>query len=89
MEQIDAAVIGAGVIGLAIARTLALSGRSVVILEREAGFGTVISARNSEVIHAGLHYPHGSLKSDSASPASSVCMPSAPPAIYRIAAAAS
>lgn len=62
MEQIDAAVIGAGVIGLAIARTLALSGRSVVILEREAGFGTVISARNSEVIHAGLHYPHGSLK---------------------------
>jgi L-2-hydroxyglutarate oxidase LhgO len=62
MNRIDAAVIGAGVIGLAIARALALSGRSVVILEREGGFGTVTSARNSEVIHAGLHYPRGSLK---------------------------
>ena len=62
MERIDAAVIGAGVIGLAVARALALAGRSVVILEREAQVGTGISARNSEVIHAGIHYPHGSLK---------------------------
>jgi len=62
MNHIDAAVIGAGVVGLAIARMLAKAGRSVIILEREGKFGTVTSARNSEVIHAGIHYPHGSLK---------------------------
>jgi len=62
MDGIDAAVIGAGVIGLAVARSLALAGRSVVILETEPHFGTGISSRNSEVIHAGIHYPHGSLK---------------------------
>ena len=62
MERVDAAVIGAGVVGLAVARTLAAAGRSVIILERETRFGTGISARNSEVIHAGIHYPHGSLK---------------------------
>jgi L-2-hydroxyglutarate oxidase LhgO len=62
MGRIDAAIIGAGVIGIAVARALSLAGRSVVILEREAQFGTGVSSRNSEVIHAGIHYPHGSLK---------------------------
>ncbi len=58
----DAVVIGAGVVGLAIARELAVNGRSVVVLERNAHFGEETSSRNSEVIHAGLYYPPGSLK---------------------------
>ncbi len=62
MEQIDCAVIGAGVVGLAVARALALSGREVVILEKERSIGTGASARNSAVIHAGIYYPKGSLK---------------------------
>lgn len=62
MERTDAIVIGAGVIGLAVARRLAMAGCEVVILERQATFGAGISARNSEVIHAGIHYRHGSLK---------------------------
>ena len=62
MERIDCAVIGAGVIGLAIARALALAGREVVVLEAQGAIGTGISSRNSEVIHAGMHYPPGSLK---------------------------
>ena len=62
MERIDCVVIGAGVVGLAVARTLAARGREVLILEREDSFGTGISARNSEVIHAGIYYPPGSLK---------------------------
>ncbi|MDO8788494.1 MAG: NAD(P)/FAD-dependent oxidoreductase [Sulfuritalea sp.] len=62
MEEIECAVIGAGVIGLAVARKLAAQGREVLILEAEGAFGTGISARNSEVIHAGIHYPAGSLK---------------------------
>jgi len=61
-EKIDCAVIGAGVVGLAIARRLALEGREVVILEAEEAFGTHTSSRNSEVIHAGIYYPTGSLK---------------------------
>lgn len=61
-ERIDCAVIGAGVIGLAIARRLAMSGREVVILEAEDAFGTHTSARNSEVIHGGIYYATGSLK---------------------------
>jgi len=61
-EKIDCAVIGAGVVGLAIARRLALDGREVVILEAEEAFGTHTSSRNSEVIHAGIYYPTGSLK---------------------------
>ena len=60
--DVDAVVVGAGVVGLAVARALALAGREVLILEREAGFGTGTSARNSEVIHAGIYYPAGSLK---------------------------
>jgi len=61
-ERVECAVIGAGVVGLAIARRLALSGREVVVLEAEEAFGTHTSSRNSEVIHAGIYYPTGSLK---------------------------
>ncbi|MFZ4535296.1 NAD(P)/FAD-dependent oxidoreductase [Propionivibrio sp.] len=62
MEKIGAVVIGAGVIGLACARVLAQRGIDTVILEQHGAFGTETSARNSEVIHAGLYYPAGSLK---------------------------
>lgn len=62
METVETLVIGAGVVGLAAARALAQSGREVVILEREALIGSGTSARNSEVIHAGIYYPTGSLK---------------------------
>ena len=58
----DAVVVGAGVIGLAVARKIARSGREVVILEREAALGSHTSSRNSEVIHAGIYYSAGSLK---------------------------
>ncbi len=62
MEKLDAVVIGAGVVGLAVARALAVAGREVVILEAEDAIGTHTSSRNSEVIHAGIYYPKGSLK---------------------------
>ncbi|HYX65964.1 MAG TPA: NAD(P)/FAD-dependent oxidoreductase [Burkholderiales bacterium] len=62
MEKLDAVVIGAGVVGLAVARELALAGREVVILDAEEAIGTHTSSRNSEVIHAGIYYPKGSLK---------------------------
>jgi len=62
MERLDAVVVGAGVVGLAIARALAMAGREVVILEAEDAIGTHTSSRNSEVIHAGIYYPKGSLK---------------------------
>ncbi|WP_336809833.1 NAD(P)/FAD-dependent oxidoreductase [Bosea sp. MMO-172] len=62
MSDIDCLVIGAGVVGLAVARELALAGREVVIAEATEGIGTQTSARNSEVIHAGIYYPPGSLK---------------------------
>lgn len=62
MESVDVVVIGAGVVGLAVARALAQAGREVVVLEREAAIGTGVSSRNSEVIHAGLYYTPGSLK---------------------------
>jgi L-2-hydroxyglutarate oxidase LhgO len=58
-------VIGAGVVGLAVARALAMAGREVVILEAEDAIGTHTSSRNSEVIHAGIYYPRGSLKARS------------------------
>jgi L-2-hydroxyglutarate oxidase LhgO len=60
--DLDTAVIGGGVIGLAIARALAEAGRETMVLERNAGIGQEISARNSEVVHAGIYYPTGSLK---------------------------
>lgn len=61
-ETVDTVVIGAGVVGLSCARALALAGRDVIILEAADAIGTGISARNSEVIHAGIYYPAGSLK---------------------------
>lgn len=61
-ERLDCVVVGAGVVGLAAARALALAGREVTVLERAGSFGTETSSRNSEVIHAGIYYPPGSLK---------------------------
>jgi L-2-hydroxyglutarate oxidase LhgO len=60
--DVDCLVIGAGVLGLAVARALALQGREVLVAEAATGIGTGISSRNSEVIHAGIYYPAGSLK---------------------------
>ncbi len=62
IDAVDAVVVGAGVIGLAVARALALQGLSVVILESATTHGTGTSSRNSEVVHAGLYYEPGSLK---------------------------
>ncbi len=61
MEEVDCIVVGAGVVGLAVARALALAGREVIILEAAEAIGTETSSRNSEVIHAGIYYPAGSL----------------------------
>lgn len=61
-ESIDCAVIGAGVVGLAIARALATTGHDVIVLEATDAIGTGTSSRNSEVIHAGIYYPKNSLK---------------------------
>ena len=61
MDSVDCVVVGAGVIGLAVARALAVAGREVLVLEAAAGIGTETSSRNSEVIHAGIYYPPGSL----------------------------
>lgn len=62
ITDFDTAIIGAGVVGLALAREAALAGQSVVVLERNWGIGQETSARNSEVIHAGIYYPQDSLK---------------------------
>jgi L-2-hydroxyglutarate oxidase LhgO len=62
MDSVDAVVVGAGVVGLAVARALATAGREVVILEAEDVIGKHTSSRNSEVIHAGIYYPPNSLK---------------------------
>ena len=62
MDRVDCVVVGAGVVGLAVARALALTGHEVMVLEAEDAIGTQTSARNSEVIHAGIYYPEGSLK---------------------------
>ncbi len=62
MDEIDCVVIGAGVVGLAVARALALQGREVMVLEAASAIGTGTSSRNSEVIHAGIYYPKDSLK---------------------------
>lgn len=64
MDKIGCVVVGAGVVGLAVARELARRGLAVLIVEAEDAFGTVTSARNSEVIHAGIYYPQGSLKAE-------------------------
>src|SRR5665213_1573279 len=62
VHSTDAVVIGAGIVGLAVARALALDGLETFALEKNAHFGMETSARNSEVIHAGIYYPRGSLK---------------------------
>ena len=62
MDKVDCIVIGAGVVGLAVARALALQGREVMVLDAANAIGTGTSSRNSEVIHAGIYYPQGSLK---------------------------
>src|SRR5262249_5638113 len=60
-ESVECVVIGAVVVGLAVARALALAGREVIVVEAAEGIGTETSSRNSEVIHAGIYYPKGSL----------------------------
>jgi L-2-hydroxyglutarate oxidase LhgO len=62
MDRVDAIVIGAGAVGLAVARTLAQSGRETIVVETQTAIGQGVSSRNSEVIHAGLYYAPGSLK---------------------------
>lgn len=64
MDQVECIVAGAGVVGLAIARALALAGREVVLVEAADAIGTGTSSRNSEVIHAGIYYEPGSLKAE-------------------------
>jgi L-2-hydroxyglutarate oxidase LhgO len=61
VEEVDCIVVGAGVVGLAVARALALARREVIVLEAAEGIGTETSSRNSEVIHAGIYYPANSL----------------------------
>ena len=61
MEEVDCIVVGAGVVGLAVARAMATAGREVIVLEAAEGIGTGTSSRNSEVIHAGIYYPANSL----------------------------
>jgi len=62
MTDVSAIVIGAGVVGLAVARRLAQSGLETIVVEKELDIGTGVSSRNSQVIHAGLYYPTDSLK---------------------------
>lgn len=62
VDRVQTVVIGAGVVGLAVARSLAMTGREVLVLEREDAFGSITSARNSEVVHAGIYYAQNSLK---------------------------
>jgi L-2-hydroxyglutarate oxidase LhgO len=62
VESVEALVVGAGVVGLAVARAIARSGKEVWVVDSESAFGTHTSSRNSEVIHAGLYYAPGSLK---------------------------
>jgi L-2-hydroxyglutarate oxidase LhgO len=61
MESVDCVVVGAGVVGIAVARALAQAGREVIVLDAAEGIGTETSSRNSEVIHAGIYYPRDSL----------------------------
>ncbi|MCB1971284.1 MAG: NAD(P)/FAD-dependent oxidoreductase [Geminicoccaceae bacterium] len=62
MDQVECVVIGAGVVGLAVARRLAMAGREVIVIDKEPLIGSETSSRNSEVIHAGIYYPTGSLR---------------------------
>ncbi|MFO1427445.1 MAG: FAD-dependent oxidoreductase, partial [Steroidobacteraceae bacterium] len=62
LDEVDCVVVGAGVVGLAVARALAQRGHETLLLEAAAGVGTGISARSSEVLHSGIYYAPGSLK---------------------------
>jgi len=62
VDEVECVVVGAGIVGLAAARALAMSGREVLVLERAWAIGFETSSRNSEVIHSGIYYPAGSLK---------------------------
>jgi L-2-hydroxyglutarate oxidase LhgO len=64
IDTVDCVVVGAGVVGLAVARQLAMAGRETLIVEQHDAFGTETSSRHSEVIHAGIYYPAGSLKAE-------------------------
>ena len=77
MYQTDCVVVGAGVVGLAVARALALAGREVVVLEREGLIGSHTSSRNSEVIHAGIYYPRARPRRGSAWRGATGSMPTA------------
>ncbi|MEL7489021.1 MAG: FAD-dependent oxidoreductase, partial [Pseudomonadota bacterium] len=68
MERVDVIVIGAGVVGLAVARALALDGREVLVLEKHDLFGSETSSRNSEVIHAGIYYRPGGMRAKLCAP---------------------
>jgi len=61
-DRVDCVVVGAGVVGLAVAREMAMRGHETIVLEAAEGIGTEVSSRNSEVIHAGIYYPTGSLR---------------------------
>src|SRR5215212_11082292 len=61
-ERMDVLVVGAGVVGLAVARALAMRGHGVIVAERTGGIGNGVSSRNSEVIHGGMYYPTGSTR---------------------------
>jgi L-2-hydroxyglutarate oxidase LhgO len=76
METVDVVIVGAGVVGLAIASEIAMEDREIYVLEKETAYGQATSSRNSEVIHAGIYYPRGSLKAE-------LCV-KANPMIYRI-----
>ena len=76
MEKVDIVVVGAGIVGLAIAAQVARDDREIYVLERETSHGQATSSRNSEVIHAGIYYPRGSLKAE-------LCV-KANPVIYEI-----
>ena len=62
MDRVDCIVIGAGVVGLAVARAIATAGKEVIIVEHARGIGSGVSSRNSEVVHAGIYYDADSLK---------------------------
>ena len=71
MERVDVVIIGAGVVGLAIAAEIAREDREIYLLEKETVYGQAASSRNSEVLHAGIYYPKDSLKAE-------LCIQSAP-----------
>ncbi|MFH1891034.1 MAG: FAD-dependent oxidoreductase [Candidatus Kuenenbacteria bacterium] len=64
MEEVDILIIGAGVIGLAVAKELSSKEKNIIIVEKNESFGQEISSRNSEVIHGGMYHPSGTLKAE-------------------------